>query len=78
MADVHSKEICSYNMSRIKGKNTKPEMLLENFFMPTASVINSTIKVSPGKPYLSMNSKATNKEDFYFGWYKILKCKSER
>jgi G:T-mismatch repair DNA endonuclease (very short patch repair protein) len=47
MADVHSKEICSYNMSRIKGKNTKPEMLLENFFMPTASVINSTIKVSP-------------------------------
>ncbi|GHA71056.1 very short patch repair endonuclease [Pontibacter akesuensis] len=28
MADVHSKEIRSYNMSRIKGKNTKPEVLL--------------------------------------------------
>jgi DNA mismatch endonuclease, patch repair protein len=27
MADVHSKEIRSYNMSRIKGKDTKPEML---------------------------------------------------
>jgi DNA mismatch endonuclease (patch repair protein) len=29
MADVHSKEIRSYNMSRIKGRNTKPEMLVE-------------------------------------------------
>jgi DNA mismatch endonuclease (patch repair protein) len=28
MADVHSKETRSYNMSRIKGKNTKPEMLV--------------------------------------------------
>jgi G:T-mismatch repair DNA endonuclease (very short patch repair protein) len=47
MADVHSKEIRSKTMAAIKGKNTKPEMLLENFFMPTASVINSTIKASP-------------------------------
>jgi len=28
MADVHSKKIRSYNMSQIKGKNTKPEVLL--------------------------------------------------
>lgn len=28
MADVHTKEIRSYNMSRIKGRNTKPEMLV--------------------------------------------------
>lgn len=31
MADVHSKEIRSYNMSRIKGRNTKPEMLVRKF-----------------------------------------------
>ena len=31
MADVHTKEIRSYNMSRIKGKNTKPEMLVQKF-----------------------------------------------
>jgi DNA mismatch endonuclease (patch repair protein) len=31
MADVHSKEIRSYNMSRIKGKNTKPEILVRKF-----------------------------------------------
>jgi DNA mismatch endonuclease (patch repair protein) len=31
MADVHTKEIRSYNMSRIKGKDTKPEMLVRRF-----------------------------------------------
>ena len=31
MADVRSKEIRSYNMSRIKGKNTKPEILVRQF-----------------------------------------------
>ncbi|MFD0830670.1 hypothetical protein [Mucilaginibacter boryungensis] len=28
MTDVHSKEIRSYNMSRIRNKDTKPEMLV--------------------------------------------------
>jgi DNA mismatch endonuclease (patch repair protein) len=28
MANVHSKEIRSKNMAAIKGKNTKPEMLV--------------------------------------------------
>jgi hypothetical protein len=31
MADVHSKEIRSKNMAAIKGKNTKPEMLVRGF-----------------------------------------------
>ena len=31
MADVHDTKTRSYNMSRIKGKNTKPEMLLRTF-----------------------------------------------
>jgi len=31
MADVHNKQTRSYNMSRIKGKNTKPEVLVRNF-----------------------------------------------
>ena len=31
MADVHSKSVRSYNMSRIKGKNTKPEILVRKF-----------------------------------------------
>jgi DNA mismatch endonuclease, patch repair protein len=33
MADVHNTETRSYNMSRIKGKNTKPEMLVRNKYI---------------------------------------------
>ena len=32
MADVHTKAQRSFNMSRIKGKNTKPEMLVRKFY----------------------------------------------
>ena len=52
MADVHTKEIRSKNMAAIKGKNTKPEMLDANFYMPTVTVINSMIKASPANRIL--------------------------
>jgi hypothetical protein len=31
MTDVHSKETRSFNMSQIRGKNTKPEMVVRKF-----------------------------------------------
>lgn len=31
MADVHDQATRSYNMSRIKGKDTKPEMMVRKF-----------------------------------------------
>jgi len=31
MADVHDKATRSYNMSRIKSRNTKPEILVRKF-----------------------------------------------
>jgi len=31
MADVHDKKTRSFNMSRIKGKDTKPEMAVKRF-----------------------------------------------
>jgi len=31
MPDVHDKKTRSYNMSQIKAKNTKPEMLVRKF-----------------------------------------------
>ena len=34
MTDVHDKQTRSYNMSRIKGKDTKPEMLVRRFLFP--------------------------------------------
>ncbi|WP_319591651.1 hypothetical protein [uncultured Draconibacterium sp.] len=33
MADVHNKTTRSYNMSRIKGKNTRPEILVRKSIM---------------------------------------------
>jgi DNA mismatch endonuclease, patch repair protein len=50
MADVHSKETRSYNMSRIKGKNTKPEMLVRRFLHAKGFRYRLHVKDLPGKP----------------------------
>jgi DNA mismatch endonuclease (patch repair protein) len=50
MADVHSKEIRSFNMSRIKGKNTKPEMLVRKFLFSHGLRYRLHDKKLPGKP----------------------------
>jgi len=50
MADVHSKEIRSYNMSMIKGKNTKPEMLVRQFLHASGYRYKLHDKSLPGKP----------------------------
>ena len=50
MADVHSKETRSYNMSRIKSKNTKPEMLVRRFLHTNGFRYRLHVKDLPGKP----------------------------
>lgn len=50
MADVHTKETRSYNMSRIKGKNTKPEMLVRSFLHANGFRYRLHVKDLPGKP----------------------------
>ena len=50
MADVHTKETRSFNMSRIKGKNTKPEMLVRKFLHANGSRYKLHDKSLPGKP----------------------------
>jgi DNA mismatch endonuclease (patch repair protein) len=50
MADVHSKEVRSYNMSQIKGKNTKPEMLVRKFLHAHGFRYRLHVKDLPGKP----------------------------
>jgi DNA mismatch endonuclease, patch repair protein len=50
MADVHSKEIRSFNMSRIKGKDTKPEMLVRRFLHANGFRYKLHDKTLPGKP----------------------------
>jgi DNA mismatch endonuclease, patch repair protein len=50
MADVHSKATRSYNMSRIKGKNTKPELLVRKFLHSKGLRFKLHDKKLPGKP----------------------------
>lgn len=50
MADVHSKETRSYNMSRIRSKDTKPEILVRKFLHKNGFRYRLHVKNLPGKP----------------------------
>lgn len=50
MADVHSQKIRSYNMSRIKGKDTKPELIVRKFLFSKGFRYRLHTKKLPGKP----------------------------
>lgn len=52
MADVHTPEQRSYNMSRIKGTNTKPEMLVRKYLHAHGYRYKLHDKTLPGKPDL--------------------------
>ena len=50
MADVHSKEVRSYNMSCIKGKNTKPEEMVRKYLFSRGFRYRKNDSRLPGKP----------------------------
>lgn len=52
MSDVHSPATRSYNMSQIKGKNTKPEMLVRQYLHAHGLRYRLHTKNMPGKPDL--------------------------
>ena len=50
MSDVHSKTVRSYNMSRIKGKNTTPEKIVRSFLFSHGLRYRLHDKNLPGNP----------------------------
>jgi len=52
MADVHSKETRSYNMSRIHSKDTKPEILVRKYLFSQGLRYRKNDKRYPGHPDL--------------------------
>ena len=50
MADIKSKEARSYNMSQIKGKNTKPEEAVRKFLFSKGFRYRKNDKRYPGTP----------------------------
>lgn len=50
MADVHSKATRSYNMSRIRAKDTQPELAVRKFLFAQGYRYRLNVKSLPGKP----------------------------
>jgi DNA mismatch endonuclease, patch repair protein len=50
MTDVHTKETRSYNMSRIRNKDTKPEFIVRKFLHSCGFRYRLHLKDLPGRP----------------------------
>jgi DNA mismatch endonuclease (patch repair protein) len=50
MTDIHDKKTRRFNMSRIKGKNTKPEILVRQYLHKNGFRYRLNYKKLPGKP----------------------------
>jgi len=50
MADNHSQESRSYNMSRIRSKETKPEQVVRNYLFSKGFRYRKNVKTLPGQP----------------------------
>lgn len=59
MTDVHSTEIRRYNMSRIKGKNTKPEILVRKYLFRNGFRFRINVNKLPGTPDIVLSKYKT-------------------
>lgn len=75
MSDVHSKKVRSYNMSQIKGKNTKPEMLVRKFLHSNGFRYKLHDKNLPGKPDIVLPKYKTIIEVQGCYWHGHTGCK---
>src|SRR6185503_415844 len=50
MADVHTKDVRSYNMRQIRSKNTKPELVVRKYLFANGLRYRLHSKSLPGKP----------------------------
>jgi len=75
MADVHNQATRSYNMSRIKGKDTKPEMLVHRYLHAQGFRYRLHLKDLPGKPDIVLPKHKTG---YFCTWFFDILTKSER
>lgn len=57
--DVHNKETRSYNMSRIKGKKTKPEEIVAKYLFSQGFRYRRNVKKLPGTPDIVLKKYKT-------------------
>ncbi len=75
MADVHDKETRSYNMSRIKGKNTRPEMLVRKYLFAHGIKYRLHDKTLQGKPDIVIKKLKTIIDVRGCFWHSHKDCK---
>ena len=87
--DVHDKETRSYNMSRIKGKDTKPEEIVRKYLFSQGFRYRKNDKRLPGKPDIVLPKYKTvifvngcfwHKHEGckYFAWSQIMQSFGKR
>ena len=59
MTDVHQPHIRSYNMSRIRSKDSKPEMIVRRYLFRKGFRFRLHVKSLPGKPDLVLKKYRT-------------------
>lgn len=59
MSDVHNSRVRSYNMSRIKGKDTKPELIVRNFLHSAGLRYRLHRRDLPGNPDMTLKKYQT-------------------
>lgn len=57
--DKHSKEVRSYNMSRIRSTNSKPETMVRKFLFSKGLRYRKNVKTLPGKPDIVLKKYKT-------------------
>lgn len=75
MADVHDKQTRSYNMSQIKGKNTRPEMIVRRFLHAHGFRYRLHDKNLPGKPDIVLKKYKTIIDIRGCFWHSHSNCK---
>ncbi|MEJ0031558.1 MAG: very short patch repair endonuclease [Bacteroidota bacterium] len=75
MADVHSREVRSYNMSQIKGKDTTPELIVRKFLHKNGFRFSLHSKDLPGKPDIVLSRRKTIVDVRGCFWHGHKNCK---
>jgi len=75
VTDVHDTATRSYNMSRIRGKDTKPELLVRKFLHGKGFRYRLHVKELPGKPDIVLHKYKTVIQVHGCFWHKHEECR---
>ena len=75
MPDIHDKQTRSYNMSQIKGKNTKPELLVRKYIHSRGLRFRLHDSKLPGKPDIVLTKYHSVIQVHGCFWHKHQGCK---